>query len=118
MELTDECNWSCGRIRTDASTNGKAECYPEKNGEFSTYQECIKTGCESHINNCVLNSATEWVPNCNGINDEDNCNNSYYFENNMNETNININSQRCRWKPSDDNSNIGICMETNNGTDM
>ena len=118
LELTDECNWSCGRIRTDASTNGKAECYPEKNGEFSTYQECIKTGCESHINNCVLNSATEWVPNCNGINDEDNCNNSYYFENNMNETNININSQRCRWKPSDDNSNIGICMESNNGTDM
>jgi len=118
LELSDECNWSCGRIRTDASTNDKAECYPDKNGEFSTYHECVKTGCESHINNCVLNSSTEWVPSCNGIDKEDNCNNSYYFENNMNETNININSQRCRWKPSDDNSNIGICMESNNGTDM
>ena len=114
--LSDECNWSCGRIITDASSNGKSECYPDKNGEFSTYQECIQTGCESHINNCILNSATEWVPNCLGNENEVDCNNSYYFENNMNDNNINVNSQRCRWKPSDEDN--GICIESNNGTDM
>jgi hypothetical protein len=34
IELAEECNWSCGRIRTDFSTNGKAECYPDKNGKW------------------------------------------------------------------------------------
>ena len=117
-QLAEDCNWSCGRTRTDASTNGKAECYPDKNGEFNTYQECIKTGCESHINDCVLNSATEWVPTCYSAQNEENCDNSYYFENSMNETNINVNSQRCRWLANDNDPENGVCVESNNGTDI
>ena len=113
IELAEECNWSCGRIRTDFSTNGKAECYQDKNGKYSSYQECINTGCESHINDCVLNNATEWVDSCLPISNKENCNNSYYYENIMNENNININSQRCRW-----NEDEQSCTESNNGTDI
>jgi hypothetical protein len=112
-ELAEECNWSCGRIRTDFSTNGKAECYPDKNGKYESYQECINTGCESHVNDCVLNNSTEWVESCLPISNKENCNNSYYYENNMNKNNINLNPQRCRWNEEEE-----ICTESNNGTDI
>lgn len=112
-QLREKCKWSCGRnifINT-----GKPECYPDINGKYETYEECINTGCEMNINSCVLNNSTKYVNSCKDISNEENCNNSYYYENKMNINNININPQRCQWI---NNGEESYCRNSENGIEL